>query len=144
MKFHTLQTISQFFEISNKNECLIFQWILHDWSDEHCLKLLKNCYKAVPDNGKVIVVEMILPVEPETSSAVKSTFQIDVLMMTQHLGGKERSQQQFLNLTTAAGFSGIRFECFVCNFWVMKFFKQIFAFFHLLEISTLLLCLCFC
>lgn len=99
------------------------QWILHDWSDEHCIKLLKNCFNAIPENGKVIVMEAILPTVPESTSAFRSTAQIDVFMMTQNPGGKERSQQEFLALATAAGFSGIRFECFVCNFWVMEFFK---------------------
>ncbi|XP_021822660.1 caffeic acid 3-O-methyltransferase-like [Prunus avium] len=99
------------------------KWILHDWSDEHCLKLLKNCYKAIPDNGKVIVVEALLPAMPDTSTAVKSTSQLDVIMMTQNPGGKERSEQEFMALATGAGFSGIRYECFVCNFWVMEFFK---------------------
>ncbi|XP_021822616.1 caffeic acid 3-O-methyltransferase-like [Prunus avium] len=102
---------------------IFMKWILHDWSDEHCLKLLKNCYKAVPDNGKVIVVEALLPAMPDTSTAVKSTSQLDVIMMTQNPGGKERSEQEFMALATGAGFSGIRYECFVCNFWVMEFFK---------------------
>ncbi|ONI23625.1 hypothetical protein PRUPE_2G199300 [Prunus persica] len=48
-------------------DAIFMKWILHDWSDEHCLKLLKNCYKAIPDNGKVIVVEALLPAMPETS-----------------------------------------------------------------------------
>lgn len=87
------------------------------------MKLLKNCYKAIPDSGKVIVVEALFPVMPETSAAVKSISETDVLMMTQNPGGKERSKQEFLALATAAGFSGIRFECCVCNFWVMEFFK---------------------
>ncbi|KAM5555801.1 caffeic acid 3-O-methyltransferase [Rosa sericea] len=104
-------------------DAIFMKWILHDWSDEHCLKLLKNCYNAIPDNGKVIVVEALLPVVPETSTAVKSTSQLDVLMMTQNPGGKERSEQEFIALATAAGFRGIRYECFVCNFWVMEFFK---------------------
>ncbi|XP_004306609.1 PREDICTED: caffeic acid 3-O-methyltransferase-like [Fragaria vesca subsp. vesca] len=104
-------------------DAIFMKWILHDWSDEHCLKLLKNCYNAIPDNGKVIVVEALLPVVPETSTAVKSTSQIDVLMMTQNPGGKERTEQEFIALATGAGFRGIRYECFVCNFWVMEFFK---------------------
>ena len=87
------------------------------------MKLLKNCYSAIPENGVVIVVEAILPALPETSSADKGTSQVDVLMMTQNPGGKERSEEEFLALATAAGFSGIKFECFVCNFWVMEFFK---------------------
>ncbi|PQQ10868.1 caffeic acid 3-O-methyltransferase [Prunus yedoensis var. nudiflora] len=60
---------------------------------------------------------------PDTSTAVKSTSQLDVIMMTQNPGGKERSEQEFMALATGAGFSGIRYECFVCNFWVMEFFK---------------------
>ena len=66
--------------------------ILHDWSDDHCLKLLKNCFKALPDHGKVIVVDLVLPVKPDTSAFVKGIFKTDALMMTQHPGGKERSE----------------------------------------------------
>ncbi|KAK9205093.1 hypothetical protein WN943_015360 [Citrus x changshan-huyou] len=102
----------------------VFQkWILHDWSDEHCLKLLKNCYKSIPEDGKVIVVESILPDLPETSTLLKRNSQIDVLMMTQNPGGKEQTKHEFMTLATGAGFSGIRFECFTCNLWVMEFYK---------------------
>ncbi|CAL9007596.1 unnamed protein product [Prunus brigantina] len=104
-------------------DAIFMKWILHNWSDEHCLKLLKNCYKAIPDNGKVIVVEELLPAMPDTSTAVKCTSQLDVIMMTQIQGAKERSEQEFMALATGAGFSGIRYECFVCNLWVMEFFK---------------------
>uniref|UniRef100_A0A5B7BL78 Putative O-methyltransferase 2 n=1 Tax=Davidia involucrata TaxID=16924 RepID=A0A5B7BL78_DAVIN len=111
------------FESVPKGDAIFMKWILHDWSDDHCLKLLKNCYKAVPDNGKVIVVEAILPVIPDTSTAVKGICQIDLIMMTQNPGGKERTQKEFLALASGAGFAGIRLECFACNFWVMEFYK---------------------
>ena len=101
----------------------LLQWILHDWSDEHCLRLLKNCYKSIPEDGKLIVVESILPDFPETNTATKAAFQVDVLMMTQNPGGKERSQREYMALATGAGFSGIRFDCFVSNFCVMEFYK---------------------
>ena len=101
----------------------MLQWILHDWSDEHCVKLLKNCHKAIPENGKVIVVDAILPEISDVTATVKSISQMDIFMMTQDPGGKERSQQDFLALVKAAGFSGIRYDCFVRNFWVMEFFK---------------------
>ncbi|XP_021822605.1 caffeic acid 3-O-methyltransferase-like [Prunus avium] len=104
-------------------DAIFMKSILHDWSDEHCLKLLKNCYKAIPDNGKVIVVGALLPAMPDTRTAVKSTSQFDVMMMTHVRGGKERSEQELMALATGAGFSGIRYECFVCNLWVMEFFK---------------------
>ncbi|XP_038696500.1 caffeic acid 3-O-methyltransferase 1-like [Tripterygium wilfordii] len=104
-------------------DAIFMKWILHDWSDEHCLKLLKNCYNAIPDDGKVIIVDAILPIMPETSSAVRATSGFDVLMMIQSPGGKERTQQEFMALATGAGYKGVRFECFVCNFWVMEFIK---------------------
>lgn len=32
---------------------------MHDWGDEDCVKILKNCRKAIPEKtGKVIVVEV--------------------------------------------------------------------------------------
>ncbi|KAH9781419.1 Flavone 3'-O-methyltransferase 1 [Citrus sinensis] len=106
-----------------KGDAILMKWILHDWSDEHCLKLLKNCYKSIPEDGKVIVAESILPDLPETSTLSKKNSQIDVLMMTQNPGGKERTKHEFMTFATGAGFSGIRFECFTCNLWVMEFYK---------------------
>lgn len=104
-------------------DAILLKLVLHDWSDEHCLKILSNCYKALPDDGKVIILDTVFPVKPETSNAAKGTSLVDVLMMTQHVGGKERSHEEFQALATNAGFSAIKFECFVCNFWVMELFK---------------------
>ncbi|CAK8561798.1 unnamed protein product [Lathyrus sativus] len=111
------------FESVPNGGSIFMKWILHDWSDEHCLKLLKNCYDAIPDDGKVIVLETLLSITPENGYASRYTSQFDVLMMTQHLGGKERTKEEFEDLATRAGFSGIRYECCVRNFWVMEFFK---------------------
>ncbi|XP_059456104.1 cathecol O-methyltransferase 1-like [Corylus avellana] len=111
------------FESVPKGDAIFMKWILHDWSDEQCLKLLKNCYEATPKDGKVIVVDAVLPIVHEISTCVKSNCQMDVLMMCQNPGGKERTEAEFMALATKAGFSGIRYESFVCNFWVMEFFK---------------------
>ncbi|KAL7203087.1 hypothetical protein ACSBR2_016407 [Camellia fascicularis] len=103
------------FESVPKGDAIFMKWILHDWSDIHCLKLLKNfdtAHTALPDNGKVIVVEGMIPVIPDTSAAAKSICQIDLVMMTQIPGGKERT-----------GFTGISLKCSTCNFWVMEFYK---------------------
>ncbi|KAI8571275.1 hypothetical protein RHMOL_Rhmol01G0106900 [Rhododendron molle] len=111
------------FEVIPKGDAILMKWILHNWSDDHCLKLLKNCYKALPENGKVIVVDGILPVMPDSSAATKGIFQMDLQMMAQLFGGKERTQQEFSALATGAGFSGIRLECLVCDLWIMEFYK---------------------
>nr|XP_023896627.1 caffeic acid 3-O-methyltransferase-like isoform X2 [Quercus suber] len=111
------------FEIIPEGHAIFMKSILHDWSDEYCLKLLKNCYNAIPNDGKVIVVEAVIPTIPDISTPMKSTYQLDMLMMTHYPGGKERTQEEIMALATMAGFSGIKFECSVCDLWVMEFFK---------------------
>ncbi|PWA39440.1 caffeic acid 3-O-methyltransferase [Artemisia annua] len=106
-----------------KCDVIFMKWILHDWNDENCTKLLKNCYNALPQDGKIIVVDAILPFLPDTSSSYKVSTQMDAIMMTQITGGKERTYDELLALAKGAGFAGIKKECFVCNYWVMEFYK---------------------
>ncbi|KAL2939669.1 Caffeic acid 3-O-methyltransferase [Bienertia sinuspersici] len=110
------------FQAIPKGDAIFMKWILHDWNDEHCLKLLKNCYNALPKNGKVIVVEEMIANEAESTNSSKATSQMDVLMMIV-AGGKERNRQQFEALAIVAGFSNVNFDCCVYNFWVMEFYK---------------------
>ncbi|KAL8244779.1 hypothetical protein R6Q59_011037 [Mikania micrantha] len=105
-----------------QGDAIFMKWILHDWSDDHCVKLLKNCYKALPYNGKVIVVDAILSFVPDTSSSTKINSHMDAIMLANH-HGKERTEDEFLALAKSAGFMGLRKICFACNFWVMEFYK---------------------
>ncbi|KAK1411029.1 hypothetical protein QVD17_37573 [Tagetes erecta] len=79
--------------------------------------------KALQDGGKVIVVETIVPFIPDTSTSTKAATHLDVTMMSQTIGGKERTEDQFLSLAKEAGFDGMRKVCFVCNNLVMEFYK---------------------
>ncbi|KAL4285274.1 hypothetical protein GQ457_16G006680 [Hibiscus cannabinus] len=95
------------FESVPKGDAIFMKWILHDWSDHRCVKLLKNCYNAIPEKGKVIVVEAVVPTVPEANAYSRGITQMDVLMMTQNPGGKERTKQEFEALASKAGFSGM-------------------------------------
>ncbi|CAI0453220.1 unnamed protein product [Linum tenue] len=92
-------------------------------SDEHCLRFLKNCYEALPANGKVIVCECILPVAPDSSLATKNVVHIDCIMLAHNPGGKERTQSEFESLCKGAGFKGFRVLCSAFNTYVMEFLK---------------------
>ncbi|KAJ8760812.1 hypothetical protein K2173_021850 [Erythroxylum novogranatense] len=107
-----------------KGDAIFMKWICHDWSDEHCLKFLKNCYDALPENGKVIVAECILPVAPDTSLATKGVVHIDVIMLAHNPGGKERTEKEFQDLAKGAGFQGFRVMCSAFNTYVMEFLKN--------------------
>ncbi|XP_074582871.1 tricetin 3',4',5'-O-trimethyltransferase-like [Curcuma longa] len=104
-------------------DAIFMKWILHDWSDEHCAKLLKNCYSALPANGKVIVVECVLPVVPEPTLKAQGVFHIDLIMLAHNPGGKERTEQEFESLAKQAGFAGFKATYIFANTWVMEFTK---------------------
>ncbi|MED6198132.1 hypothetical protein PIB30_063051 [Stylosanthes scabra] len=104
-------------------DAIFIKRVLHDWGDEECLKILKNCHKAIPNDGKVIVMDMIIPIVPEPTASVKDSFRADDVMMAQTPGGFQRSKQDFMDLANGSGFNGIRFVCCVYSFWIMEFYK---------------------
>ncbi|XP_042509341.1 caffeic acid 3-O-methyltransferase-like [Macadamia integrifolia] len=106
-----------------KGDIILMKMILHNWSDEHCLKLLKKCHEALPEDGKVVVLETILSAVPETNVLAKEAFRTDLLMMAQHIGGKERTEKEYRALAKEAGFNGCRFVCRVLASSVLEFYK---------------------
>ncbi|KAG2262027.1 hypothetical protein Bca4012_013316 [Brassica carinata] len=107
-----------------KGDAVFMKLILHDWTDEHCIKLLKNCWKSLPEKGKVIIVDMITPTEPKGSGLFSNTvFAMDMLMLTQCSGGKERSFSQLENLAYGSGFLRCEITCLAYSYSVIEFHK---------------------
>ncbi|XP_043693044.1 caffeic acid 3-O-methyltransferase-like [Telopea speciosissima] len=106
-----------------KGDAHFMKSILHDWSDELCLKLLKNCYEALPSHGKVIVVETNLPEVIETNHHTQAISQFDVLMMLHH-GGKERTLREFEILANGAGFADFKLVSQIYSYSIMEFYKS--------------------
>lgn len=102
----------------------ILQCVCHDWSDEHCLKILKNCYAALPDNGKVILAECILQVAPTSNLAAKVVAHHDLIMLTNSPSGKERTEEEFEALAKGSGFQGFRVMCPAFNTYVIELLKK--------------------
>jgi hypothetical protein len=88
------------------------------------LKILKNCYDSLPDTGKVIVAECIVPTVPDSNLASKSVVQMDVIMLCHSSGGKERTEKEFEALAKGAGFQGFKIACCALNMYVMEFLKN--------------------
>ncbi|CAL9077305.1 unnamed protein product [Musa acuminata var. zebrina] len=105
-----------------QSDTIFMKWILHDWNDEQCSKLLKNCWKALPEKGKLIVVEYVLPLLPEPNLNLRGAFHLDINMMV-FLGGKERTQKEFEALALEAGFSGFTSTYISMYTWVIEFKK---------------------
>lgn len=89
---------------------VIIKSVLHDWGDEDCLRILKNCEAAVSQKkGKVIIVEVIL--NPDGHGMFDDAIiDLDILMMTcTSSGGKERTENEWKKLLKEAGFTHINF-----------------------------------
>ncbi|KAG5586468.1 hypothetical protein H5410_046902 [Solanum commersonii] len=53
---------------------ILLKWILHDWSDEDCVKILKKCKEAIPskeNGGKVIVIDIVIETRKEITNHSK-------------------------------------------------------------------------
>ncbi|KAG5613704.1 hypothetical protein H5410_013528 [Solanum commersonii] len=91
-------------------DAILLKWVLHDWSDEECIKILKKCKEAIPSKekgGKVIIIDMVLidrNLEKGDDKSYETQLFFDMLMMV-HASGKERNQQDWAKLFSGAGFS---------------------------------------
>ncbi|VAI89159.1 unnamed protein product [Triticum turgidum subsp. durum] len=104
-------------------DAILMKWILHDWSDEHCATLLKNCYDALPAHGKVVLVECILPVNPEATPKAQGVFHVDMIMLAHNPGGRERYEREFEALAKGAGFKAIKTTYIYANAFAIEFTK---------------------
>ncbi|KAI5663935.1 hypothetical protein M9H77_23258 [Catharanthus roseus] len=112
------------FESIPKGEVMMMKWVLHDWDDDHCVTILKNCYEALPENGKLIVIELVLPETPNGDTISKIGYQFDINMLSVNTGGKERTEKEFEHLATQAGFASIKLICRADCDWVIEFYKN--------------------
>ncbi|RID50626.1 hypothetical protein BRARA_H01339 [Brassica rapa] len=107
-----------------KGDAIFMKWILHDWADEDCVKILKNCWRSLPEKGKVIIVDIVTPIEPKHDDIFSNiVFSMDMLMLTHCSGGKERSFSQFEALATASGFLNCEIICIAFSHCVIEFHK---------------------
>jgi hypothetical protein len=75
--------------------------ILHDWGDEECLGILRNCRAAMRQGARLLVCERIVPPGNEPSP----TKLIDLHMLAINHGGKERTELEYRRLLAATGFA---------------------------------------
>jgi O-methyltransferase domain/Dimerisation domain len=89
-----------FFDSVPENaEAYLLCGVLHDWSDELAGGILRNCRKAAAKNGRLLIVETVVP---ETNSASFSKL-LDINMMTM-THGRERTKSEFQMLLRGADF----------------------------------------
>ena len=94
-----------FFEsVPTSADALILKSVIHDWDDEHSFRILGNCRRALPNNGRLLLVERLIPNIPEVNPDHCEIALSDLQMLA--LGGSacERTESEFRELLSKSNF----------------------------------------
>jgi hypothetical protein len=92
-----------FFDSVPTGDVYLLKFIIHDWDDDHAVTILKSCRTAMAADGRVLLVEMIVP-DGNAESMAKHR---DLTMLV-FLHGQERTEGQYAELLRAAGLRHVR------------------------------------
>ncbi|XP_034586550.1 O-methyltransferase ZRP4-like [Setaria viridis] len=88
------------------NSAMYLHLHLHDWGDAECVKILKNCRKAIPpreEGGKVIILDMVVGAGSSDLKHKETQVLFDLFIM--FVNGIERNEQGWKKIIFDAGFS---------------------------------------
>jgi len=95
----------------------LLSWILHDWADEQCLRILGNCRLAIQPGARLLLIERLL--EPDPTKGDVKDYLSDIQMMVDH-GGRERTLPEFQILLTSSGFGTARPIRTASSVWIIE------------------------
>ncbi|XP_028782863.1 isoliquiritigenin 2'-O-methyltransferase-like [Neltuma alba] len=112
------------FEGVPEGDGIMIKATTHNWADEKCIQVLKNCHKSLKKGGKLIIIDLIMPEAPNATDGDKYVAILDNVMFLQ-AGGKERTEKELEALGKAAGFSSYRVAArvFSSALGVIEFYK---------------------
>lgn len=99
----TVQSGSFFNEVPPGADAYLMKYIIHDWNDEQCERILANCRRAMAPGGRVLVVEHVI--RPGNAPDWGKMLDINMLVLT---GGRERTKEEFASLFKRAGLRLLR------------------------------------
>ncbi len=96
---------------------LLLKKVIHDWPTDRAVTILRNCRAALPDGGRLLLVENVVAPGNEPSFGKW----LDLLMLV-YAGGRERTAEEFGDLLTRSGFRMERVIPTTANVCVMEAF----------------------
>jgi O-methyltransferase domain/Dimerisation domain len=97
---YQLQSGSFFEAVPGGADAYLLRHIIHDWNDEDSLRVLRNVRAVIPQTGRLLLVEMVIP-EGNDPSIAKN---FDMVMMLFPPNGLERTEDEYRKLLKSAGF----------------------------------------
>lgn len=79
-------------------DAYLMRHIIHDWDDDKCITILRQCCRAMGQGGKLLVIEGVVP--PGNEPSVSKFFDLAMMVLP---GGMERTEEEYRQLFEAAG-----------------------------------------
>jgi hypothetical protein len=80
--------------------------VLHDWSDDDCVRILRVARASMRSDARLLIVEQIL--EPDPAIGNPMMYLVDMQMMVMFGSARERTEAEFGQLLAASGFTLLR------------------------------------
>jgi hypothetical protein len=84
-------------------DAYVLSRVLHDWDDQDCLSILRQCRIAIPSRAKLLIVEPLL--SDQARFSYMRGFDVNMMVMA---GGRGRTEDEFRKLLKTAGFELVR------------------------------------
>lgn len=88
-----------FFESCPAGDIYLLQMIIHDWSDEQGVTILRNCKRSMSENGRILILESVI--EPDNQPHGGKL--LDLITMCVLEDSRERTLAEFEALFDQAG-----------------------------------------
>lgn len=89
-----------FFEaVPEGADLYLLKSVLHDWDDARARAILANCRRAIPDHGRILVIERVIP--PGSGHFFGRLNDLVMLVVS---GGCERTEAEYAELLATTGF----------------------------------------
>ncbi|WP_330230641.1 methyltransferase [Nocardia sp. NBC_00508] len=91
------------------SDLYLMKSVLHDWTDEQAVTILRHCREVLAPGGRVLIVEPVLPEVVDTNADAHAaddgiTYLSDLNMLV-NVGGRERTRKDFEDVCHRAGLS---------------------------------------
>jgi O-methyltransferase/methyltransferase family protein len=84
-------------------DAYLLKSVIHDWDDERAAAILTSAHRAMPPEATLLLAEPVASAQPAAGEQFSVSFSdLNMLVCT---SGRERTEQEFRSLLTAAGFA---------------------------------------
>jgi hypothetical protein len=89
-----------FFEtVPAGGDVYLLSHVIHDWNEEQCLTILGHCRQAIKPDGRLLIIETVLPTGDTPHQG-----KVQDMVMLVVPGGQERTEAEYASLLAKARF----------------------------------------